>query len=215
MSEPAHGAVLPADCWQQIFGNQRPVAIEIGPGRGEFLVASARRAPQHNFFAIEHSATRTREVAARLTRAGVDNARVLCGDASCLIELLPEACVIAFHVLFPDPWWKRRHHKRRLWTPRFVTALRCALAFDGTVELITDVSDYFAVAQAQLNADPELEVISVGHPTEVATSFARKAVQRGALLYRSVHRRLPARAAAPPAGRGVERVPAAAGPINR
>ena len=189
MSEPAWGSALPADCWRHVFGNQRPVAIEIGPGRGEFLVASARRAPLYNFFAIEHSASRTREVAARLTRAGVDNARVLRGDASCLIELLPEACVIAFYILFPDPWWKRRHHKRRLWTPRFVTALRRALVCGGSVELITDVGDYFAAAQARLNADPELEVLTVGHPSAIETSFARKAAQRGAMLYRSVHRR--------------------------
>jgi tRNA (guanine-N7-)-methyltransferase len=214
LSEPPYSGVLPADCWQQIFGNQRPVAVEIGPGRGEFLVASAQRTPAHNFFAIEHSAARTREVAARLARAGVDNARVICGDASCLIELLPDACVDAFHVLFPDPWWKRRHHKRRLWTPRFVAALRRALVVAGTVELITDVGDYFAVAQAELNADPELEVISVGHPAAVATSFARKAVQRGDLLYRSVHRRRTPRAVAAPHVRAADRGPAAA-PLSR
>ena len=59
-------SMLPADCWQQIFGNDRPVAIEIGPGRGEFLLTSARAAPERNFFAIEHSRSRTREISARL-----------------------------------------------------------------------------------------------------------------------------------------------------
>jgi tRNA (guanine-N7-)-methyltransferase len=187
--ERAYRGALPADCWLQIFGNDRPVAVEIGPGRGEFLLASARRAPARNFYAIEHSASRTRETAAKLARAGLDNARVICGDAGCLIELLPAACVDAFHVLFPDPWWKRRHHKRRLWTPGFVAALRRALVCGGTVELITDVGDYFALAQGRLNADPELEVITVGHPAGLETSFARKAARRGAVLYRSVHRR--------------------------
>lgn len=197
LPDPAWRAALPPDYWRQIFGNDRPVAVEIGPGRGEFLLACARTHPQRNFFAIEHSASRTREVSERLRRDGAENARIVCGDAACLIELLPEASVAAFHVLFPDPWWKRRHHKRRLWTPRFVAGLRRALVAGGTVELITDVGDYFARAQGCLDVDPGLEAVSIGHPLEVQTSFARKAVRRGATLYRSLHRRV-----LPPDGSG-------------
>jgi tRNA (guanine-N7-)-methyltransferase len=180
---------LPADCWRQIFANDRPVAVEIGPGRGEFLISNALADPQRNFFAIEHSSSRTREITARLERQQIANARVVCGDAVCLIELFPERSVTAFFVLFPDPWWKRRHHKRRLWTPRFVAGLRRALVSGGTIELMTDVSDYFAVAQSCLDADRELELMTLDAPTAVRTSFARKAVARGDRLYRSVHRR--------------------------
>lgn len=189
MRELAGLRPLPSDCWRQIFANDRPVAVEIGPGRGEFLLASARTDPGRNYFAIEHSAARTREIAARLARAGADNARVLGGDAACLIELFPESSVVAFYVLFPDPWWKRRHHKRRLWTPRFVAALRRALVHGGTIELVTDVGEYFAAAQACLDGDAELAAVTLGHPERLQTSFARKALQRGALLYRSIHRR--------------------------
>jgi len=181
---------VPADCWRQIFGNDRPVAVEIGPGRGEFLLASASRDPGRNYYAIEHSAARARALAAKLAASGLNNARVVAGDAPCLVASVPEACVAACYVLFPDPWWKRRHHKRRLWTPPFVAVLRRALAPGGTIELVTDVADYFAAAQRHLNADPQLEVVTVGHPAGLETSFARKAVRRGALLYRSVHRRV-------------------------
>ena len=187
---PEASFALPPDCWQLIFANDHPVAVEIGPGRGEFLFASARRNPTRNFFAIEHSASRTREIVDKLTRSGPDNARVICGDATCLIELLPASCVAAFHVLFPDPWWKRRHQKRRLWTAPFVAALRRALQPGGTIELITDVGDYFVLAQGLLDADPALEVVTVGHPAALSTSFARKAARRGSLIYRSVHRRI-------------------------
>lgn len=179
---------LPPDCWRQIFSNDRPVAVEIGPGRGEFLLASARADPQRNFFAIEHSASRTGEITARLGKSGVENVRVICGDAVCLIELLPEASVAAFYVLFPDPWWKRRHKKRLLWTPRFAAGVRRALARGGTVELITDVPDYFELAQSRLEG-AGLEVVTIGHPAEVQTSFARKAQARGVALHRSLHRR--------------------------
>jgi tRNA (guanine-N7-)-methyltransferase len=181
--------VLPADCWRRIFADDRPVAVEIGPGRGEFLLASARSDPTRNFYAIEHSGTRTREIAAKLSRAGIANARVITGDAACLIEWLPPASVAAFYVLFPDPWWKRRHHKRRLWTAPFVAALARALMPGGTIELITDVGDYFAVAQAELDAEPRLAAVTLGHAGALETSFARKARRRGATLHRSVHRR--------------------------
>jgi tRNA (guanine-N7-)-methyltransferase len=180
---------LPANCWRQIFANDRPVAVEIGPGRGEFLISNALAEPQRNFFAIEHSSSRTREIAARLERQQIANARVVCGDAVCLIELFPERSVTAFFVLFPDPWWKRRHHKRRLWTPRFVAALRRALVSGGTIEMMTDVADYFAVAQRCLAGDAELELVAVDEPTAVPTSFARKAIARGDPLRRSIHLR--------------------------
>jgi tRNA (guanine-N7-)-methyltransferase len=189
LPEPRGLALLPADCWRQIFGNDQPVAVEIGPGRGEFLLVSARRVPARNFYAIERSAARARAIAAKLARAGVDNARVISGDAVCVIDLLPAACVAAFHIQFPDPWWKRRHHKRRLWTPHFVAALRRVLVLDGTVELVTDVGDSFALAQACLTTDPGLEEVTVAHPAELQTSFARKAAACGARIYRSVHRR--------------------------
>jgi tRNA (guanine-N7-)-methyltransferase len=189
LPEPWGLAPFPDDCWRRIFGNDRPVAVEIGPGRGEFLLASARQTAARNFYAIERSAAHARAIAAKLARAGVANARVIAGDAVCLIDMLPPACVTAFHIQFPDPWWKRRHHKRRLWTPPFVAALRRALIHGGTVELTTDVGDYFALAQTCLGADPGLEVMTVGHPTELQTSFARKAAARGATIYRSVHRR--------------------------
>jgi tRNA (guanine-N7-)-methyltransferase len=180
---------VPADCWRQIFGNERPVAVEIGPGRGEFLRGAARRDPARNFYAIERSAARARALHEQLLRSGLPNARVVAADASCLIELLPAASVAAFHLQFPDPWWKRRHHKRRLWTPRFAAALRRALVVDGRVEVITDVGEAFALAQRCLDADPGLEVMTVEHPSHLHTSFARKAARRGATIYRSVHRR--------------------------
>jgi tRNA (guanine-N7-)-methyltransferase len=180
---------LPRDCWRQLFANDWPVAVEIGPGRGEFLLDSARRYPRRNFFAIEHSAARTREVAAKLARCESANARVICGDATCLIELFPATSVAAFHVQFPDPWWKRRHQRRRLWTPRFVAALYRALVAGGTIELITDVADYFALAQECLRGEPGLEVVTAGPTADLQTSFARKAAQRGWAIQRSVHRR--------------------------
>ena len=181
---------LPADCWERLFGNAAPVALEIGPGRGEFLVASALREPGRNFFAIEHSFSHARQLEARLRRAAVGNARVIAGDARCLLEWIPPSSVSAVYVLFPDPWWKRRHHRRRLWTTPFVALIARALTPGGRIELVTDVPDYFALAQGQLIGEPRLEAETIGHPADLQTSFARKAARRGVPIYRSVHRRV-------------------------
>lgn len=103
--------------------------------------------------------------------------------------MLPAACVAAFHIQFPDPWWKRRHHKRRLWSAHFVATLHRALVPHGTIELITDVGEYFALAQTCLAAEPGLEPVTLDCAAGLHTSFARKAVARGATIYRSLHRR--------------------------
>jgi tRNA (guanine-N7-)-methyltransferase len=184
-------APLPADCWRHLFGNAGPVAVEIGPGRGEFLAAEARHRPEWNFFAIEHSASRAAETAARLQRAGIGNARVVAGDATCLVEWMPPGSVSAFYLLFPDPWWKRRHHKRRLMTPRFVAAVASALHAGATIELVTDVDAYFADAQQVLDGEPALALETTAPRAALSTSFARKAIRRGAAIHRAVYRRTP------------------------
>lgn len=181
---------IPADCWRQIFGNERPVAVEIGPGRGEFLLASAAQQPERNFFAIERSPARTRALEASVRKASLANVRVVWGDASCLVPMFPAASVVAFHVLFPDPWWKRRHGRRRIMTPRFVAAMRRALVSGGTIELVTDVAEYFAVAGRMLAADPGLVGVADPAPFAISTTFARKADSRGWRIHRSLHQRV-------------------------
>jgi tRNA (guanine-N7-)-methyltransferase len=180
-------APFPRDCWQQIFGNDRPVAVEIGPGRGEFLLASAARMPVRNFYAIERSAARARAIAAKIARSGLANARVIGADARCVIDAVPDASVATFHIQFPDPWWKRRHEKRRLWTPDFVAALTRALVMGGTIELVTDVADAFALAQRCFSAEQQLERVAIRAPAEHRTSFAQKARRRGAAIHHSVY----------------------------
>jgi len=175
--------------WRAVFGNDHPVVVEIGPGRGEFLVAYARTHPDQNILGIERSPARTAEIQRRLAAAELANARVLTGDAICVLALLPDGWVAAYHILFPDPWWKRRHQRRRLFTGTLVSLARRTLEPGGTIELVTDVAEYFTRARQLLDADPELEPVSTGGTGAIHTSFARKAERRGAPLYRCVYRR--------------------------
>jgi tRNA (guanine-N7-)-methyltransferase len=180
---------LARDLWAGIFPNPNPVWVEVGPGRGEFLIAVARQNRERNFFAIERSSSRAESIERRIERNAIDNARVLNADASCVLRLLPAASVAGYFVQFPDPWWKRRHGRRRLWTRGFVAALSRTLVGGATIEMVTDVEEYFSVAQSHLGAEPALECVVSGRAEYGATSFARKALARGDAIYRSVHRR--------------------------
>ncbi len=186
---PEHDGGMPADCWHQLFGNTRPVGIEVGPGRGEFLRAVARARPEWNFYAVERSFTRTAYVASALVEAGLANARVVWADATCLLPLLPKGSAVAVYVQFPDPWWKRRHFKRRVWTLELATAIAHVLAPGAEVEFLTDVEETFHLGVAELDAVPELERGSVGLIDRHDTDFARKALRRGGMLYRAAFRR--------------------------
>jgi tRNA (guanine-N7-)-methyltransferase len=177
-----------ASLWSAVFGNTRPVLIEVGPGRGEFLLRSAREDPGRNYFAIERSRGRVREIERALgKRPALTNVRLINGDAACTLTLLPDVCVAGYFVLFPDPWWKVRHHRRRLLTPDFVATLRRTLVPGGLIHLASDVPGYFDVAQECLNADGGLQRIEAGPSPTPSTSFARKAQRLGTPIYRSIH----------------------------
>jgi len=138
---PPEGRASP---WYALFGNDRPVEIEIGPGRGDVLVAFATSHPERNFFGIEHVRGAAARVAARIHAAGLANARVLAADAACVVaQCVPRGSVAAYHVYFPDPWPKRRHHKRRVVTPAFAGAMARTLVAGGAVHVATDVRELF------------------------------------------------------------------------
>ena len=107
-----------------MFGRRAPVEIEIGAGKGEFIIERAAEFPDRNFIAVELSATITRVLAVRCGRAGLDNLRVVRMDARTLVNLmLPDASVSAYHIYYPDPWPKERHVKHRLFTPTLAASL--------------------------------------------------------------------------------------------
>lgn len=181
---------LPPDFWRTIFGRDGRVAVEIGPGMGEFLVAMAANEPKTNFFAVEHSKSRVAHIDRQVRDKGIENARVLHADAKFVLHLLPDTCVDLFYIQFPDPWWKRRHHRRRLLTAEFAIELRRVLKPDGMIEFITDVPEYFERARAAFDATAGLELASTNLALITATSFSRKAMNHGARLHGCLYRRV-------------------------
>lgn len=190
MHDGAHSTTPGPVFWRELFGNVQPTYLEIGPGRGEFLLASAASHPERNFLAIERSRSRARLLEARIATAGLRNAHVINGDAGCVVDLIPDACVAAYVIQFPDPWWKRRHRSRRVVTADLVAAMARTLHPGGTIEVVTDVPEYFEHIQSLLDGHPELvRLAPTGSEATPITSFARKAGTRGSPLCRSTHHR--------------------------
>lgn len=174
--------------WSELFGNSNPVEIEIGPGGGAFLLSVASLYPATNYFAIERAWRRFRALEEVLRKRTLPNARLLGGDAWCVMEnLLPDGCVAAYHIYFPDPWWKTRHHKRRHWTPTFAANLARTLEPGGVVYFASDVEIVDTLAREALlgstlfTVDPERR-----SPRAVTTSFERKGLARGAKIHHAV-----------------------------
>jgi tRNA (guanine-N7-)-methyltransferase len=140
-----------------LFGRTAPLEIEVGSGKGMFLQSAASGTPDHNFLGVEIARKYARFCAARLARNGIGNAIMLQGDAQRLFgELLPDASLLAVHVYFPDPWWKKRHLKRRVMNETFVRDVARVLAPGGTLHFWTDVKDYFDASLALIAAQTRL-----------------------------------------------------------
>ena len=158
-----------------VFGNDRPVEVEIGPGRGDVLVAFASARPDVNFFAVEHARGPAEAAARRLTHAAIPNARIVVGDARCIVHhCVPDASVAAYHVYFPDPWPKRRHGKRRLFDARFVADLRRTLRPGGAVHVATDLPALFETIAQALAASGFRARAAATAPQRPTTRFERK-----------------------------------------
>jgi tRNA (guanine-N7-)-methyltransferase len=128
----------------RIFGRPGPVHIEIGSGKGTFLLDQAQALPSDNFLGIEWARKYYRYAVDRIGRWGLTNVRIIRTDATgFIIEFVPDDSVDYFHIYFPDPWPKKRHHKRRFICPANLQHLIRCLKNGGQIHIATDHADYF------------------------------------------------------------------------
>jgi tRNA (guanine-N7-)-methyltransferase len=182
--------------WSAVFGNDLPIEIEVGFGKGLYLVTAGQAHPDTNYLGIEVLRALQLYAATRLAKRSLTNVRVACTDARRFLhDRVPPGSVQAVHVYFPDPWWKKRHHKRRVWTPTFAADCVSVLRPGGRLHAATDVQDYFAHIRELLDGQTGLrrlwaeEQTGPPRPDEILTNFERKAREKGGSVFRAEYER--------------------------
>ncbi|MBN1766271.1 MAG: tRNA (guanosine(46)-N7)-methyltransferase TrmB [Sedimentisphaerales bacterium] len=179
---------------QDIFFRPGPVQIEIGSGKGTFLLNQARAHPEVNYLGIEWANKYYRYSVDRMRRWQMGNVRILRADAREFIgRFLPDESVQTYHVYFPDPWPKKRHHKRRFFCPDTIFTVLRTLLPAGFLRIATDHADYFQVITEVLRDHqeiaPRFEQVDF-YPTDsadvgewVGSNFERKYLREGRKIY--------------------------------
>ena len=169
----------------QLFGRNAPLHVDLGCGDGSFLCEMARQLPKRNFLGIERLTKRVEKV--RRKAAKIENVRVLRADTLFALRyLLPESSVETSYLLFPDPWPKRRHQLRRIFTPDFLDAIVVALEQRGVLRVATDHVDYFRQIERLSCAHRQFQVVPQSSDDSLfpVTKFERKFRDQGAAIYR-------------------------------
>jgi len=175
--------------WDEVFPRRAPIEIDLGCGDGSFLMAMARANPEHNFLGIERLLGRVSKVCRKVAREDLKNTRVLRLEvAHAVSNFLPADSIAAFHLLFPDPWPKRRHHRRRAFTTEFLSCIHRALIGGGLFHIVTDHADYFHQIERVI-AEADSFLVSTGQHDFPLTTFEQKFLIRGISIQRLLLRK--------------------------
>ena len=175
----------------RIFGRSGPVHIEIGSGKAAFLLNQARTQPEANFLGIEWARRYYRYAVDRIGRWGLTNVRIIRTDAAAFIaDSVPDSSAECFHIYFPDPWPKKRHHKRRLFRSENLQHLLRCLKTGGRLRIATDHEEYFNVIKELMIGESEgieqiefLPAAGADIGEWVGTNFERKYLKEQRPIY--------------------------------
>lgn len=176
-----------------LFPRPAAIELEVGSGKGLFLDTASAARPHRNFLGAELAVGYARLCAARLARRAASNARIVQGDATWLVRgLLPDACLAAIHVYFPDPWWKARHRKRRVLSEPFLQHAGRVLPAGGLLHVWTDVEEYFLEsldftrATGLFSEPAPVDPRPAEHDLDYHTHFERRTRLAGAPVWRAL-----------------------------
>jgi tRNA (guanine-N7-)-methyltransferase len=182
--------------WPGVFANDNPVEVEVGFGKGLFLVRAAQASPGVNFLGVEVARKYQLFTATRLARRRLTNVRLALADARAFMHAcVPSASVQAVHVYYPDPWWKKRHLKRRVFTADFAAQCERVLRPGGRLYVVTDVPEYFQVITEVVAENTHLRPLPLPElrtPTDdldYLTNFERKFRKQGKPIHRAFYER--------------------------
>jgi tRNA (guanine-N7-)-methyltransferase len=165
---------------EEIFEHpERPFQVDLGSGYGSFLLQMAQKYPEQNFLAVEREGDRVDLLCRKALRAGVKNLKVLHLESGYTVKhLLPNAGVDVLHVLFPDPWPKKRHHKRRIINAEFRRAAARVLRSGGELRFATDHEGYFRDARRLLQQEDATLFSPIPWPGETDAEYPTTDFQR-------------------------------------
>lgn len=171
----------------RLFGNRNPVVLEIGSGKGRFLVTSALANPRHNYLGIEKSLHYHRVIESRIERRGLHNARVVNFDAALVLaRMIPEGSIDEVYIYFPDPWPRPRERKRRIIRPSVVQDLQRVLRPGASGLYVTDHEEYFEKALPVLAMFFHIESEGEISGRQPRTNYEAKYLAQGRPIYEVV-----------------------------
>ena len=186
---------LPVFSPTEIFGRQAPIEIEIGSGKGLFLRTASKAHPDRDFLGIEIVGKYARFIAAKLARDQQTNARILHGDGVEFLHSVASDSISAVHVYFPDPWWKKRHRKRRVLNEPLIGSVDRILIPGGKLHFWTDVQEYFESTLELMSTTSQLAgPFGVNeqpalHEMDYRTHFERRVRMNDLPVYRAEYRK--------------------------
>jgi tRNA (guanine-N7-)-methyltransferase len=198
-AKPGEAAIFTPASWTEIlpihtvFDTDRPLEVDVGCGKGRFLAARAAAHPEVNFIGVDRLLVRLRKTGKKLARLNPRNVRLLRIEAAYAVErLLPPDSVTTFYIWFPDPWPKRRHRRRRLFSDAFRDAVHERLKAGGCLHVATDHQDYYREIRNAFARDTRFEPIDPFVPTaEEQTDFERLFMGQGLTIGRASYRKRP------------------------
>ena len=188
--------LFPADYFSpldlaQVFPSNAPLEVDIGCGDGAFVVAQAERFPERNYLGLEKLAGRVWRGCKKASRLGLTNVRFLRIESSYALQyLLAPGSAEMVHLLFPDPWPKSKHRRRRMVTPEFLALVHRLLAPGGRFRIVTDQESYFEAIRALIIAEMFVEVEPAADETFPITTFEKHFLADGAAIHRLVLRKV-------------------------
>ncbi len=168
----------------EVFGNRNRVVVEIGSGKGRFLIASATEQLDISFIGIEKSLHYFRVMRDRMTRRGLRNARLINHDAFLVFQkMFDDKSISEIHIYFPDPWPKRREQKRRIMRPEMLEEMRRVLAEGGSGIYVTDHREYFDAVAPLIAQFFRVETRIPGPDEPARTNYEAKYRAEGREIY--------------------------------
>jgi tRNA (guanine-N7-)-methyltransferase len=170
--------------FEELFGNRNPVILEIGSGKGRFLISTATERPELNLIGIEKSLHYHRVIRDRVQKRNLTNIRLINHDAFLVLrDMVPDASLAEVHIYFPDPWPRKKEQKRRIIRPEVLDEIRRTLVDGGSGIYVTDHREYYEVAAPLIEQHFRAERRIPGPDDPPRTNYEAKYRAEGREIY--------------------------------